>query len=96
MKKRITIRVDEDVLEWFKAQGKGYQSKINDVLRDCMVKYVQDELDSLKESSIEPIYKDSKDLLRKCGVRLDTIKETNQFFKPMPKPEKGKKSRCRP
>ena len=33
MKKRITIRVDEDVLEWFKSQGKGYQSKMNDALR---------------------------------------------------------------
>ena len=34
MKRRITIRIDEDVLEWFKSQGKGYQSAMNDVLRD--------------------------------------------------------------
>jgi len=33
MKKQITIRVDEDVLAWFKSQGKGYQSKMNDALR---------------------------------------------------------------
>ncbi len=32
-KQSISIRVDEDVLEWFKAQGKGYQSRINAVLR---------------------------------------------------------------
>ena len=36
MKKQITLRIDEDVLAWFKSQGKGYQSKINDVLRNWM------------------------------------------------------------
>jgi uncharacterized protein (DUF4415 family) len=32
-KKAVCIRLDADVLEWFKAQGKGYQTKINAVLR---------------------------------------------------------------
>lgn len=32
-KRQVTIRFDADVLEWFKAQGKGYQSRINAVLR---------------------------------------------------------------
>ncbi|MBE9249025.1 BrnA antitoxin family protein [Dolichospermum sp. LEGE 00240] len=32
-KKAISIRLDSDVLEWFKHQGKGYQSMINTVLR---------------------------------------------------------------
>lgn len=32
-KTEIHIRIDADVLEWFKAQGKGYQTKINAVLR---------------------------------------------------------------
>jgi len=32
-KKLVSIRLDADVLEWFKAQGKGYQSRINAVLR---------------------------------------------------------------
>ena len=32
-KKAISIRVDSDVLDWFKSQGKGYQSLINSVLR---------------------------------------------------------------
>jgi len=27
------LRVDEDVIEWFKAQGAGYQTRINSVLR---------------------------------------------------------------
>ncbi len=29
----ISLRVDPDVLEWFRAQGKGYQTKMNTVLR---------------------------------------------------------------
>ena len=32
-KKAITIRLDADVLEWFKSQGNGYQTRINAILR---------------------------------------------------------------
>lgn len=32
-KTAISLRVDQDVLEWFKAQGDGYQTRINAVLR---------------------------------------------------------------
>jgi uncharacterized protein (DUF4415 family) len=32
-KSSISLRVDQDVLEWFKAQGVGYQTRINSVLR---------------------------------------------------------------
>jgi len=32
-KKLVSLRIDEDVLDFFKAQGKGYQTKINAVLR---------------------------------------------------------------
>lgn len=35
-KEPITIRVDADVLEWFKQQGRGYQTRINQVLRRYM------------------------------------------------------------
>jgi uncharacterized protein (DUF4415 family) len=35
-KERITIRLDRDVLEWLKRQGKGYQAKINQLLRLMM------------------------------------------------------------
>lgn len=35
-KKAISIRVDEDVLDFFKARGKGYQTAINKVLRQYM------------------------------------------------------------
>ena len=32
-KASISLRVDQDVLEWFKGQGTGYQTRINTVLR---------------------------------------------------------------
>ena len=32
-KAKVCIRLDQDILEWFKSQGKGYQTKINAVLR---------------------------------------------------------------
>jgi uncharacterized protein (DUF4415 family) len=32
-KAQVTIRLDREVLDWFKSQGKGYQSRINAVLR---------------------------------------------------------------
>ena len=32
-KKHVSIRLDADVLDWMKSQGKGYQSRINAVLR---------------------------------------------------------------
>lgn len=32
-KSSVSLRLDSDVLEWFKAQGPGYQTRINSVLR---------------------------------------------------------------
>ncbi|MCC7259509.1 MAG: BrnA antitoxin family protein [Alphaproteobacteria bacterium] len=32
-KSPISLRVDRDVLEWFKRQGRGYQSRMNAILR---------------------------------------------------------------
>ena len=32
-KASISLRIDADVLEWFKAQGPGYQTRMNAVLR---------------------------------------------------------------
>ncbi len=38
VKKPIALRVDADVVAWFKSGGAGYQSRINDVLRREMLK----------------------------------------------------------
>lgn len=35
-KQSVTIRMDSDVLDWFKQQGKGYQTRINKLLRSYM------------------------------------------------------------
>ena len=35
-KAQLTIRVDSDVLEWYKKQGPGYQTRINALLRAYM------------------------------------------------------------
>lgn len=37
VKRQITARVDADVLDWLQAQGKGYQSRINAILRREML-----------------------------------------------------------
>jgi len=36
IKTPVTIRVDADVLAWLKRQGRGYQTRINKLLRDAM------------------------------------------------------------
>jgi uncharacterized protein (DUF4415 family) len=38
IKKPLTIRVDADVLAWLKGQGRGYQTRINALLRSAMEK----------------------------------------------------------
>lgn len=37
LKQQTSIRLDADVLAWFKAQGKGYQTRMNKVLREAML-----------------------------------------------------------
>jgi uncharacterized protein (DUF4415 family) len=32
-KERLTVRFDADLVQWFKQQGKGYQTRMNSVLR---------------------------------------------------------------
>jgi uncharacterized protein (DUF4415 family) len=36
VKKQLTIRLDADVLEWLKGHGRGYQTRINRILRVVM------------------------------------------------------------
>jgi uncharacterized protein (DUF4415 family) len=35
-KERVTIRIDKDILKWLKKEGRGYQSRINSILRAFM------------------------------------------------------------
>jgi uncharacterized protein (DUF4415 family) len=36
VKRQLTIRLDADVLDWLKGHGKGYQTRINRILRVVM------------------------------------------------------------
>ncbi len=41
VKQQLTVRIDADVVEWLKSQGKGYQSRLNDILRAAMLDKVR-------------------------------------------------------
>jgi uncharacterized protein (DUF4415 family) len=41
IKHQLTVRIDADVLDWLKSQGKGYQSRLNDILRMAMIEKVR-------------------------------------------------------
>jgi uncharacterized protein (DUF4415 family) len=43
VKKFTSVRVDADVLVWLKGQGKGYQTRINAILRDAMLRSIRHE-----------------------------------------------------
>jgi uncharacterized protein (DUF4415 family) len=33
----VSLKLDADILNWFKSQGKGYQTRINEILREVMI-----------------------------------------------------------
>ena len=37
VKVSVSIKIDADVLTWFKSEGKGYQTRINKALRNVMM-----------------------------------------------------------
>ena len=41
IKTSTTVRVDADVLAWLKSQGRGYQTRINGILREAMLKQLK-------------------------------------------------------
>ena len=43
VKSSTTVRLDADVLAWLKSQGKGYQTRMNTILRDAMLRSVRHE-----------------------------------------------------
>ena len=90
MKKRITIRVDEDVLEWFKSQGKGYQGMMNKALRSHMDyeggKVALNNVDlrgAIGERDAGSMI--SHPVATKTPKYVTTATSPDQFFKPMPK-----------
>jgi uncharacterized protein (DUF4415 family) len=40
VKRQVTVRLDADVVAWLREQGKGYQTRINALLRAAMLEDV--------------------------------------------------------
>jgi len=37
VKTHTSVRIDSDVMAWLKSQGKGYQTRLNAILREAMI-----------------------------------------------------------
>ena len=37
IKKTVNVRLDADVIEWLQSTGRGYQTRMNSILRDAML-----------------------------------------------------------
>jgi uncharacterized protein (DUF4415 family) len=40
LKQQLTVRLDADVVAWLRQHGKGYQTRLNRMLRDAMLKNI--------------------------------------------------------
>ncbi len=38
VKQQLTVRLDSDVVAWLRQKGKGYQTRLNQVMREAMIK----------------------------------------------------------
>jgi uncharacterized protein (DUF4415 family) len=41
MKQQLTVRLDADVVAWLRQQGRGYQTRLNRVLREAMLEDIK-------------------------------------------------------
>ena len=83
MKKQITLRIDAEVLEWFRSRGKGYQGRMNDALRLHTKR--ADILNIVDDFKYKDIPDKIDNIISKASISHDN------FFKPMPKTGKKKK-----
>ena len=37
IKKTVNVRLDADIIEWLQSEGKGYQTRMNSILREAML-----------------------------------------------------------
>jgi len=40
IKKTVNVRLDVDIIEWPQSAGKGYQTRMNSILREAMLRTV--------------------------------------------------------
>ena len=50
-KSQLTLRLDQDVLEWFRKQGRGYQTQINTLLRAYMEAHKREMAERIMRSA---------------------------------------------
>jgi len=43
VKRQLTVRLDADVIAWLRQQGKGYQTRLNGLLRAAMLEDVREK-----------------------------------------------------
>jgi len=92
-KEAVSIRLDADILAWFKGQGSGYQTRINEVLRKAMARGgpgTQDEGDlDVSAEGIVPGTRcrrlrfpalERHGELGRCDEIAEVISERNSFF----------------
>lgn len=92
-KEAVSIRLDADILAWFKGQGSGYQTRINEVLRKAMTSAIstpRNEADvSARAEAIVPGTRcrrlrfpalEKHGELGRCNEIAETISERNSFF----------------
>ncbi len=53
-KRQLTVRLDGDIIEWFQAGGKGYQTRINAVLRSYVEAEKRRDLERQKAAKAAP------------------------------------------
>ena len=47
-KQQVTLRIDADILAWLRRDGKGYQSRLNSVLRSAMLQQLRGKNEQLR------------------------------------------------
>ena len=47
-KQQVTLRIDADVLAWLRRDGKGYQSRLNGLLRNAMLQQLRGKNEQLR------------------------------------------------
>lgn len=78
IKKPVTIRLDIDVVEWFKSQGGKYQSNINNTLREAM------QSDSATHATKESIFDDlgvTDDEAENLKIKAQLIQQLTKIIK---------------
>ena len=43
IKTQTSVRIDADVINWLKSQGKGYQTRMNTILREAMIRELKNK-----------------------------------------------------